>query len=232
MRFRVWFGFILAASLRGLAVAADDPRQAHPGLAEPIDLKASTAIVWDAPDGRWVVLSGAASAVQGGRGMTAGGLVVRITQQALDESTVYQAELYAEGEVRAPTADAPPRKQGRAVLQTVRDVRVSPNLKRLEAPPEGLDILARAGFPAQAPAVAAPRARSLARWSTRPAGRSARRRRRPRGPSIHRSSRPRRSSRRPTTPRPPRPAATRKSGPRRTAAGPRPPSRTTRTRRR
>jgi len=152
----VWFGFILAASLRGLAAAADDPRQADSGPGGPIDLAASTAIVWDAPDGRWVVLSGEASAAQGGRGVTASALVVRITQQALGDATVFQAELYAEGQVRAPTADAAPRKEGRAVLQTVKDVRIASKVSRLDAAPKGLDLVDRAGFPAQAPAVVAP----------------------------------------------------------------------------
>jgi len=154
-RIRVWIGFILAASLRGLA-AAEDPRAVHPDLSGAIDLAAARAVVWDAPDGRWAVLQGSATASQGGRGFSASSLVVRITGQELDGRTIYQAELYAEGDVRSLGVEAPPRRGGRAVLRSVEGVNVSPTAVWLKAPPAGLDVVARAGFPAEAPAVSAP----------------------------------------------------------------------------
>lgn len=154
-RFRVWIGFILAASLRGVA-AAEDPRTVHPDLAGAIDLAATRAIVWDAPDGRWAVLQGEASASQAGRGVTASTIVVRITGQALEGRTIYQAELYAEGEVRTTGVEAPPRKEGRAVLRSVEGVDVAAAADWQKARPRGLEVVDRAGFPAEAPTVSAP----------------------------------------------------------------------------
>ncbi|WP_337177127.1 hypothetical protein [Paludisphaera sp.] len=154
-RLRAWPGLILAALLCGPA-SAEDPRAVHPDLAGVVDLAATRAIVWDAPDGRWALLQGGASASQGDRSVSASSVVVRITGQKLDGRTVYQAELYAEGEVRGPGAGAPARKEGRAVLRSVEGVNVSPTAVWLKEPPAGLDVVARAGFPAEAPAISEP----------------------------------------------------------------------------
>ncbi len=183
-RLRAWIGLILAASLQGL-VEAEDPRAVHSELAGAIDLTATRALVWDAPDGRWAVLEGVAGATRDGRGLTASSIVARITGQKLDGRTIYQAELYAEGNVQAPGGDAPPRKDGRAVLRSVEGVNVSPSAVWLKSPPAGLDLVARAGFPAEAPPVSMPPdqlAREVvaqARAVATPADRD------PRGPDPH-----------------------------------------------
>ncbi|WP_165063701.1 hypothetical protein [Paludisphaera rhizosphaerae] len=150
MLFRVRLGFILAASLCGLVAAAEDPRAALAGLVEPIELVAARAVVWDDPDGRWVVLTGKASAVQAGRGAAAENLVVRITTHKADGGTIFQTELYPEGEVRAPKSGEEPR----AILRTTTDVKVKSMVDRVKSPPRELAaLLERAGFPAAVPAV-------------------------------------------------------------------------------
>ncbi len=152
-RFRVWLGFILAIWARGVAAAADDPTAGVEGLTDPIDLAAERIIVWDAPDGRWVVLSGKAAALHGLQGLRASSIVTRITQQTRPEGSVYQAEIYAEGEVRLTSDHDHPGKQGRLTLRTTREVRLKPyaaaGLKTLTAPPEGLAIVDRGGFSAK-----------------------------------------------------------------------------------
>ncbi len=162
MRFRVWLGFILAALLRGLAAAADDPHAGFSVHNDPIDLAARRVAVWDEPDGRWVILSGEAAAIQGLEGLRASSLVVRITQSGPKDARVFQTEVYAEGDVRSTTDQAATRKQGRITLRTSQEVRVRPyessGLVQLSSPPKGLAIVSRAGFPATAKAPASPSA--------------------------------------------------------------------------
>jgi hypothetical protein len=158
-RFRVWLGFILAIWVRGLAAAAEESSSGLEGLNDPIDLAARRIVVWDAPDGRWVYLTGEAAALQEGLlGMRAGSVVVRITQQQTREQAKYfQAEVYGEGDVRLTSDHDASRQRARLVMRTVRDVRMKPydvgGLKQLAAPPKDLAILARSGFP---PPAAAP----------------------------------------------------------------------------
>ncbi|APW63035.1 hypothetical protein [Paludisphaera borealis] len=159
-RFRVWLSFILTIWARGLAAAAEDPSSGLEGLSDPIDLAARRIVVWDGPDGRWIVLSGEAAAMQGLQGLRASSIVVRISQQPHETAKVYQAEVYAEGEVRLTSDHDTPRKQGRLTLRTVHDVKMTPydaaGLKQLPGPPQGLAIVARCGFPDKVEAPAKP----------------------------------------------------------------------------
>ena len=82
----------------------------------------------------------------------------------MEGEKVFQAEVYAEGNVRITGQEEAPRNEYRATLRTARQVQVSPyqasGLTQLKEPPRGLLILERSGFarsePAQTPAQAAP----------------------------------------------------------------------------
>ena len=157
---RAWLGLILMVLLRGLPAAADDPLVDPSTPRDPIELTARRVAVWDAPDGRWVVLSGEAAAMQGLRGVRASAIVVRLTRSELDGEAIHQAEVYAEGNVRSTTDRGEPRERGGIVLRTSKVARVrsyeASGLLRLPSPPKGLAIVDRAGFSARAerPAVA------------------------------------------------------------------------------
>ena len=150
-----WLGLILTVLFRGLPAAADDRRLDPSVLSDPIDLTARRVAVWDAPDGRWIILSGEAAAIQGLGGLRASNIAVRITRVELEGATVHQAEVYAEGDVRSTTDRGEPHKQGRITLRTSKEARVrsyeASGLLRLPTPPKGLAIIDRAAFPAPAP---------------------------------------------------------------------------------
>lgn len=155
-----WLGLILMVGLRGLPAAADDRRLDPSVLNDPIELTARRVAVWDAPDGRWVVLSGEAAAIQGLEGLRASTILVRITRAELEGVAVHQAEVHAEGEVRSTAERGKARQQGRTTLRTNKEARVRSyepsGVLKLPAPPKGLAIIDRAAFPALNPAPPAP----------------------------------------------------------------------------
>ena len=150
-----WLGLILTVLLRVIPAAANDPRGNPSVLSDPIDLTARRVAVWDAPDGRWIVLSGEAAAIQGLQGLRASSMVVRISRIELQGSEVHQAEVYAEGDVRSTIDRGAARKQGRIALRTSKEARVrsyeASGLLRLPTPPKRLAIIDRAAFPAPVP---------------------------------------------------------------------------------
>ncbi len=155
-----WLGLILMVGLRGLPAAADDRRLDPSVLNDPIELTARRVAVWDAPDGRWVVLSGEAAAIQGLEGLRASTILVRITRAELEGVAVHQAEVHAEGEVRSTAERGKARQQGRTTLRTNKEARVRSyepsGVLKLPSPPKGLAIIDRAAFPALNPAPPAP----------------------------------------------------------------------------
>ena len=76
--------------------AAPDAQEAN----DPIELAARHVQVWETAGERWAILSGEAAVLQAGDGLRAREAVVRIIEVSMEDGKGYQAEIYAEGEVR------------------------------------------------------------------------------------------------------------------------------------
>ena len=125
--------------------------------ADSLDLAARRVLVWDGPAERWAVLSGDAAVLQGAEGLRGRGAVIRIIEVPMKGGKGYQADVYAEGDVRVVGQAGPPQAEHRAVFRTSKEVRLEPydpsGLTRLNEPPRGLPIMVHSGFtPTEAPA--------------------------------------------------------------------------------
>lgn len=161
---RAWSGLILAALIT-LAPASASWAQDQEGVgaqgdADPIELAARRVLVWEANGERWVVLSGQAAVLQGAEGLRARGAVVRIIAVPMEGGKGFQADIYAEGDVRISGQETAPRAEERTSLRTRGEVRLSPyqssGLTELKEPPRGLMIVARSGFAVPEPTPAPP----------------------------------------------------------------------------
>ena len=94
----------------------------------------------------------------GGRWPTRRAAVVRIIEVPMEDGKGYQAEIYAEGEVRISGQGGPPRPQVRTVLRTRKQVQLRAyrenGLTQWKEPPRDLLILRRSGFVLPEPAAA------------------------------------------------------------------------------
>ena len=92
----------------------------------------------------------------GGRWPTRRAAVVRIIEVPMEDGKGYQAEIYAEGEVRISGQGGPPRPQVRTVLRTRKQVQLRAyrenGLTQWKEPPRDLLILRRSGFVLPEPA--------------------------------------------------------------------------------
>ena len=92
----------------------------------------------------------------GGRWPTRRAAVVRIIEVPMEDGKGYQAEIYAEGEVRISGQGGPPRPQVRTVLRTRKQVQLRAyrenGLTQWKEPPSDLLILRRSGFVLPEPA--------------------------------------------------------------------------------
>ena len=107
----------------GLPFASLAQEQAAPEMqvsADPIELAAQRVQVWETPGVKWAILSGEAAVIQAGDGLRARAAVVRLTEVPLDDGKGYQAEIYAEGDVRASgqVQVQAPRSRLRTVFRT------------------------------------------------------------------------------------------------------------------
>ncbi|WP_165226748.1 hypothetical protein [Aquisphaera insulae] len=136
--------------------AARDAAAGRRESAEPIELAAHRVLTWRTPGEQWVVLSGETSLLQGTEGLRCSDAVVRIVEIQMGQGKGYQADVYAEGEIRFTGQGGDPKPRLRTTIRTARDVRLgayrAEGLQSLRAAPRNLPILARSGLVAAAPA--------------------------------------------------------------------------------
>jgi len=153
----VWSGLIFALAIP-TATRAQDQAAQDAQAADPIELAARHVQVWQTAGERWAILSGEAAVLQAGDGLRARAAVVRIIEVPMDNSKGYQADIYAEGEVRITGQGGPPRPQARTVLRTRKQVQLrvykDNGYTQLKEPPRDLLILRRSGFVSRQPAAA------------------------------------------------------------------------------
>ena len=123
--------------------------------ADPIDLAAQRVLVWNEAGERWVVLGGEVAVLQGAEGLRACAAVVRIIEVTDEAGKSFQADIYAEGDVRITGRETAPRLKHRAVLRTAKQIQLSPykptGLTAFKEPPVGLKILQRSGLQQPSP---------------------------------------------------------------------------------
>ena len=123
---------------------------------DSIELAARHVQVWETAGERWAILSSEAAVLQAGDGLRACAAVVRIIEVPMEDGKGYQAEIYAEGEVRISGQGGPPRPQVRTVLRTRKQVLLRAyrenGLTQWKEPPLDLLILRRSGFVSPEPA--------------------------------------------------------------------------------
>ncbi len=115
--------------------------------ADAIDLAAQRVLVWNQAGEQWVVLGGEVAVLQGAEGLRARSAVVRIIEVADEAGKSFQADVYAEGDVRITGRETAPKLQHRAVtedrqtdpaftLQAHRPDSVQGTARGFENPPE------------------------------------------------------------------------------------------------
>ncbi len=157
----LWLSLIFALALPFASLAQEQAAPEIQVSADPIELAAQRVQVWETPGVKWAILSGEAAVIQAGDGLRARAAVVRLTELPLDDGKGYQAEIYAEGEVRVSGQAQPPRSRLRTVLRTRKQVQLnsySRNGLTQKEPPSDLLILRRSGFVLPQPAAAGRRA--------------------------------------------------------------------------
>jgi hypothetical protein len=136
----------------------DGPTPGLPGLpshphSDPIEVSSRSAQVWSVGDVQWVLLSGDVALLQGSQELRARDAVIRITKVQLAEEQVraFEAEVYAEGDVRRRNVRSqPPAAKARETFLTSKQVSLVPyeasGMKKLAGPPVNAPILRRSGF--------------------------------------------------------------------------------------
>ncbi|MGA2702133.1 MAG: hypothetical protein ABSH35_13685 [Isosphaeraceae bacterium] len=156
----MWSGLIFALAIPTATRAQDQAAPDAQAAADPIELAARRVQVWDTAGERWAILSGEAAVLQAGDGLRARAAVVRILEVPMENGKGYQAEIYAEGEVRISGQGGPPRPQARTVLRTRKQVQLRAykdnGFTQWKEPPRDLLILRRSGFVLPEPATARP----------------------------------------------------------------------------
>jgi hypothetical protein len=156
----LWSGLIFALAIPTATRAQDQAAPDAQAAADPIELAARRVQVWDTAGERWAILSGEAAVLQAGDGLRARAAVVRILEVPMENGKGYQAEIYAEGEVRISGQGGPPRPQARTVLRTRKQVQLRAykdnGFTQWKEPPRDLLILRRSGFVLPEPATARP----------------------------------------------------------------------------
>jgi len=159
-RLCLWSGLIFALAIPTATRAQDQAAPDAQAAADPIELAARRVQVWDTAGERWAILSGEAAVLQAGDGLRARAAVVRILEVPMENGKGYQAEIYAEGEVRISGQGGPPRPQARTVLRTRKQVQLRAykdnGFTQWKEPPRDLLILRRSGFVLPEPATARP----------------------------------------------------------------------------
>ncbi len=156
-RLSLWSGLIFALAIPTASRAQGLAAQEAQISADPIELAARYVQVWETPGTKWAILSGEAAVLQAGDGLRANSAVVRLSEMPLDDGKAYQAEIYAEGEVRISGREGPPRTKLRATFRTRKQVQLNAytprGLSSLKEPPRDLMILRRSGFLMPEPAI-------------------------------------------------------------------------------
>ena len=160
-----WLGLIVVACAPAALLAQQEEASGAMRSADPIDLAAQRVLVWNEAGERWVVLGGEVAVLQGAEGLRARAAVVRIIEVTDEAGKSFQADVYAEGDVRITGRETAPRLKHRAVLRTAKQIQLSPykptGLTAFKEPPVGLKILQRSGLQQPSPP-ATGRARSNA----------------------------------------------------------------------
>ena len=155
-RLCLWSGLIFALAIPTASRAQDPAAPDAQAANDPIELAARHVQVWETAGERWTILSGEAAVLQAGDGLRACAAVVRIIEVPMEDGKGYQAEIYAEGEVRISGQGGPPRPQVRTVLRTRKQVQLRAyrenGLTQWKEPPSDLLILRRSGFVLPEPA--------------------------------------------------------------------------------
>ena len=156
MRLCLWSGLIFALAIPTASRAQDPAALDAQAANDPIELAARHVQVWETAGERWAILSGEAAVLQAGDGLRAHAAVVRIIEVPMEDGKGYQAEIYAEGEVRISGQGGRPRPQVRTVLLTRKQVQLRAyrenGLTQWKEPPRDLLILRRSGFVSPEPA--------------------------------------------------------------------------------
>ena len=152
----MWSGLIFALAIPTASRAQDPAAPDAQAANDPIELAARHVQVWETAGERWAILSGEAAVLQAGDGLRARAAVVRIIEVSMEDGKGYQAEIYAEGEVRISGQGGRPRPQVRTVLRTRKQVQLRAyrenGLTQWKEPPRDLLILRRSGFVLPEPA--------------------------------------------------------------------------------
>ncbi len=152
-----WPGIIFAvltawSSAMGQNAHADRSPGSNPH-SDPIEIASRSVQVWSDGAAQWLLLTGDVALVQGDRELRAQGAVLRIEDVELPEEQirVYQAEVYAEGDVREKIRQhGTSRARVLATFRTSKQVKLAPydpsRMQKLNGPPGNAPILARSGF--------------------------------------------------------------------------------------
>ncbi len=146
----VWFGLFLASCALCAPLAAQvAPEDTTRGPGEPLVLTAERIAAWRTEEAQYLYLSGGASILQGTDGLRAAQAVCRIVKLQDAGASVYEADVYAEGNVRDTTRRGTPLESHRVRFRAP-EVRMEPygrgGVSSLPAPPRGLDLLRRSGL--------------------------------------------------------------------------------------
>ena len=142
----LWLGLIVVACAPTALLAQYEEASGAMRSADPIDLAAQRVLVWNEAGERWVVLGGEVAVLQGAEGVRARAAVVRIIEVTDEAGKSFQADVYAEGDVKitgreaAPKLHAPRRAENRQTdpaftLQAHRPDSVQGTTLGLENPP-------------------------------------------------------------------------------------------------
>jgi hypothetical protein len=151
-RRQVWLGLLVTIALPLSGLARGQEVAGEQAISDPIELAARQVQEWESAGEHWALLWGDAAILQGSEGVRARSAVVHIIEVNLDGAKAYQADVYAEGDVRLTGADRRPRSTHRTFFRTATQVQLRAYRRsgytQLSKPPLGLKILDRAGFPA------------------------------------------------------------------------------------
>ena len=153
-----WLGLIVVACAPAALLRSNEDAAGAMRSADPIDLAAQRVLVWNEAGEQWVVLGGEVAVLQGAEGLRARAAVVRIIEVTDEAGKSFQADIYAEGDVRITGRETAPKLQHRAVLRTAKQIQLSPykptGLTAFKEPPVGLKILQRSGLQQPSPPAA------------------------------------------------------------------------------
>jgi len=146
----VWLGLLVTIALPLGGLAHGQELASAQAISDPIELAAQQVQEWESGGEHWALLWGDAAIFQGSEGVRARAAVVRVIGIDLDGARGYQADVYAEGDIRLSGPDRSLRSTHRTFFRTATQVQLRAYRRsgyaQLNSPPLGLKILDRAAF--------------------------------------------------------------------------------------